>query len=121
MVGLNVKFYKFIIATIGLLLTIMVGTSIGLFLGFLILSLQKAVVYSSILILASMLVGGYLVNQDNMPVWIRWCQWTSPVKYAFEIFMLNDLYDNDVDFEPSNPSGYDTSSGEWITGREVLD
>ena len=73
---------RFFIHLAMVLLSTFLGSSLGLLIGAVVFSTQKAVVLSSILILGLMLLGGFYVDPDNFPVWISWLQWVSFLKYS---------------------------------------
>jgi len=37
-----------------------------------------------IFVMPSILFGGFFVNLNTVPGWLRWIQWTSPVRYGME-------------------------------------
>lgn len=37
------------------------------------------------------LVGGYLVNPNSIPVWLRWVRSLSPMSFAFEVLAANEM------------------------------
>ena len=39
--------------------------------------------------------GGYLVNLNNIYVWLRWIQYISPIRYCNEILLRNEFENND--------------------------
>jgi len=118
MAGLNPHADRFFIHLAMILLSTFLGSSLGLFIGAIVMNTQRAVVMSSILILGLMLLGGFYVNPDNFPVWISWLQWVSFLKYTYEALLINEFGDNSSEtWTPSNPSAYSTNP---ITGDEIL-
>merc|ERR1712070_837179 len=80
---------------------------------------KKALTMSVIVVLASILLGGFFINRENLPVWIAWARWISIIKYSYELTMLNEFQlSKGLHFTPSNPSSYDTNP---ITGDDILD
>lgn len=39
------------------------------------------------------LIGGYLVNPNSIPVWLRWVRDLSPLSFAFEVLAANEMAD----------------------------
>jgi len=65
------------------------GDSIGLMLGS-IAEDSKAVSNLTPLILNPLvLFSGFFKNLGNLPSWIGWIQYLSPIKYGFQAFLLN--------------------------------
>jgi ATP-binding cassette, subfamily G (WHITE), eye pigment precursor transporter len=51
------------------------------------------------------LFGGFMSNVSNLPVWIGWMQYLSPIRYAFEIMVRTqtaNLPDQETPFGPLN-------------------
>ena len=75
----------------------------------------------------SMLVAGFYVNVDSIPVWFRWLQYTTPVRYLYDALLVNEFKDTDEEFSaPSN--SFETELEQMgfpiddeISGNEVLD
>eukprot|EP00983_Pelagomonas_calceolata_P027863 874200-Pelagomonas_calceolata.AAC.2 len=51
----------------------------------------KAVLLMNLVLLLWVLLGGFLVNSDSMPKWISWLRYPTPLPYAFEACMSNEL------------------------------
>lgn len=45
----------------------------------------------NVMLLLWVLVGGFLVNPNSIPVWIRWIRYISPLSYAFEAMLSTQL------------------------------
>jgi hypothetical protein len=119
MVDLSNDGYTFIFYIVILWLFVLMGTGIGTFIGAAIVDVKKALTMSVIVVLASILLGGFFINRENLPVWIAWARWISIVKYSYELTMLNEFQlSKGLHFTPSNPSSYDTNP---ITGDDILD
>jgi ABC-type multidrug transport system permease subunit len=93
MIGLNpplIKFFKFLLV---LVLFNMVATSICFLIGTAFHMLSVANLFASLIILFSMLFGGFLLNKDHIPVILSWLQYISFFNYAFEALIVNELED----------------------------
>jgi ABC-type multidrug transport system permease subunit len=38
-----------------------------------------------------MLFSGYMININSIPVWLRWMQYISPLRYALEVGLTNEF------------------------------
>ena len=72
--------YRFFLFVVLIILTAQMGTSLGLVAGALVQNTQTAVVLSTIIILSTMLLGGFYVQ--NMRVWVRWARWVAFIRYC---------------------------------------
>lgn len=63
------------------LLTSLVGESIGMFIGTLTLEFDKAIAIATVTLLGILLLGGFYVRE--LPYWLEWLQYTSPLRYSF--------------------------------------
>jgi len=119
MVGLNYTFQNYIIFLGIIFLSTILGTSMGLALGATVIDTKKAVTFSAVAVLGSMLLGGFYIKPDNMPIWIRWAVWTSPFKYVYEALLICEFgVTNDHTWTNSNPSIYSVNP---IRGSDILD
>jgi ABC-type multidrug transport system permease subunit len=95
----------------------LLGSGIGLLIGATVLDVKKALTASIIIVLGSVLLGGFFIAQENLRVWIRWARWTSFMKYTYELMLLNEFDLGDQNYTPSTPS---TFSSNPITGNDIL-
>jgi ABC-type multidrug transport system permease subunit len=95
----------------------LMGSGFGLFIGATVLDVQKAITLSIIVVLSSVMLGGFFIRQENLRPWTRWARWISFMKYAFELLLLNEFDVGDQTFTPSSPSLYTVNP---ITGDDVL-
>lgn len=54
-------------------------------------SLEQALPFSALCILALMTYTGFVVPIHNMPVWFRWINYLDPIAFAFESLMINEF------------------------------
>jgi len=81
---------------------------------------KKALVIVSVLVLASMLLGGFYVNPDNLPSWLQWAQWLSFVRYSFGA-LATQVFNRDLEFQCSDQSEFSQcANGDTINGVDVL-
>eukprot|EP01090_Pellita_catalonica_P014018 TRINITY_DN3471_c0_g1_i1.p1 TRINITY_DN3471_c0_g1~~TRINITY_DN3471_c0_g1_i1.p1 ORF type:complete len:683 (+),score=93.82 TRINITY_DN3471_c0_g1_i1:3-2051(+) len=117
-VGLAVHPGSFFYAVGLVLLTTYLGSSIGVMVGALVGDLQRAMVYSGIVILTFMLLGGFYIPSSKIPVWIRWVAWVSPIKYSYEAFLTSQFEWSDDTFTNSETTAYDVNP---IDADAILD
>ena len=78
-------FYYYLIAY----LVTLNGSSLGLMLGSIILDQKSVSTATPNLLLPIILFSGFYKNSANLPVWIGWMQYLSPVKYVFAGWIEN--------------------------------
>lgn len=124
MVGLSEYFPNFIFYVVLVWLFTLMGGSIGLFISATVLDVKKALTLTVIVVLGSVLLGGFFISAENLPVWIAWARWISFMKYAYEAVLINEFdLSQGQTFIPSNPSSYDEITNpatQRITGSMVL-
>ena len=59
--------------------------SFGLLLGAMVMDIQGALVAASVLMLSSMLLGGFYVQ--TLPFWLSWAQYLSFTSYSFDAML----------------------------------
>ncbi len=65
------------------------GASIGLLIGSVILDPKSVSAVVPIIILPFILFSGYFKNREELPVWLGWIEYISPLKYGFIGFIEN--------------------------------
>ncbi|KAL6042921.1 Broad substrate specificity ATP-binding cassette transporter ABCG2 [Balamuthia mandrillaris] len=110
---------RFFFAWLLILLIVVTGTSLGLLITTVWVDVKEALVIASVSILGLMLLGGFYISPENMPVWIRWARWISFIKYYYEALTINDMDDGAIEFDPSPVSSYNTTQP--IPGSRVLE
>jgi ATP-binding cassette subfamily G (WHITE) protein 1 len=68
-----------------------VGQAMGTLLGCSFKSKEVAMQFLPLVILPVMIFGGLFVNLDSVPVWLRWMQYCSPVRWSFNAMMREEL------------------------------
>ena len=63
------------------------GASLGLMLGSMILDQKSVSAVTPIVLLPVILFSGFFKNIGNLPVWIGWIQYLSPIKYGFSAWI----------------------------------
>ena len=64
-----------------LLLLTLVGESVGMLIGTMTLSFDKAIAVTNLAVLGILLTGGFYVK--NLPTWLQWLKYTSPLMYGY--------------------------------------
>lgn len=59
------------------------GASLGLLIGSVILDPKSVSAVVPILLLPLILFSGFFKNRDDLPAWIGWAEYISPLKYGF--------------------------------------
>jgi hypothetical protein len=116
-VGLSPRADTFILYIIYLCLFALLGSGIGLLIGATVLDVKKALTASVIIVLGSVLLGGFFIAQANLRAWIRWARWTSFMKYTYELMLLNEFDLGNQNYTPSTPSTFNSNP---ITGNDIL-
>jgi ABC-type multidrug transport system permease subunit len=63
------------------------GNSLGLLIGSLVSDAKSISAALPMVILPFILFSGFFKNRDDLPVWIGWIEYLSPLKYGFIAFM----------------------------------
>lgn len=89
MIGLGNTAEQFFIFYLIFFLVSLAGNSLGLLLGAAISNVKVVSVMVPIVILPFALFSGFYKNREDLPVWIGWIQYISPMKYSFIAFIRN--------------------------------
>lgn len=65
------------------------GNSLGLLLGSMIADAKVVSLLVPVMILPFILFSGFFKNRDDLPVWLFWLEYISPMKYSFASFIRN--------------------------------
>ena len=82
------QFFLFYLITV---LINICGNSVGLLLGSVITDAKSVSTVSPIVVLPFVLFSGYFKNSGNIPPWIGWIQYISPLKYGFAAIAINEV------------------------------
>eukprot|EP00761_Pharyngomonas_kirbyi_P004435 gb/GECH01004440.1/.p1 GENE.gb/GECH01004440.1/~~gb/GECH01004440.1/.p1 ORF type:complete len:738 (+),score=196.21 gb/GECH01004440.1/:1-2214(+) len=117
MIGLNPGADRFFIALMNIVVTAWAANSLGFLLSTAFPSVQIANILAPLIIVLFMLFGGFYLNSENIPDYFIWIEYTSFIKYGFEIFVVNEF--DGLTFEcPSSSNGEPVRCVE--TGDEVI-
>ena len=89
MVGLSSTAPQFFIFYLVAFLVSLAGNSLGLLLGSLVHDAKSVSAITPLFLLPFILFSGFFKNRANLPVWIGWIEFISPIKYGFNAFSLN--------------------------------
>ncbi|KXS21830.1 P-loop containing nucleoside triphosphate hydrolase protein [Gonapodya prolifera JEL478] len=81
-------YFKFIVIMVVMAITCM---SMGMLIASIAPNAQVGSVIAPIFNLIFIVFGGNFANLDSIPVFIRWLQWISPVKYSYSALMINEF------------------------------
>ncbi|ELR21489.1 ABC transporter, ATPbinding domain containing protein [Acanthamoeba castellanii str. Neff] len=123
MVGLTEHAGAFFLYVLTICMLAVFSSVMGLLIGTTIPDMSKAMVLSVIILLVTILLGGFFISRRTLRDWIFWARWTSFMKYTYELALLNEYHIGHDTFTPSTVnSQYATDlTGGVITGEAVLD
>lgn len=93
MVGLRDDAGAYFILVVMSCLGSVVGFSIGVCFACMFSSLPIALAATPLILLPLMIFSGFFVNLEQIPIYFRWIQWLSPMKYGLEAVITNEYYD----------------------------
>jgi len=99
MVGLNPSLSAFLYFLLILVLVSMAASSMCVVISAFTPSLSFGNLLAILLLLFCMLFGGFLVNKQTMPWFVGWLKWLSFLNYSFEVVMVNELSDLDIQID----------------------
>lgn len=89
MIGLANTLHQFLLFYfIGFLISIC-GNSLGMFLGSIINDHKSVSAVTPLVVVPFILFSGFFKNGANLPAWVGWIQYISPIKYGFEANTIN--------------------------------
>jgi ATP-binding cassette, subfamily G (WHITE), eye pigment precursor transporter len=89
MIGLASTPEQFFLFYFVIFLVNLCGNSLGLLLGSLIADAKSLSAAIPLLLLPFILFSGFFKNSANLPDWIGWIQYISPIKYGFVAVAVN--------------------------------
>ena len=102
MVGLSSTAEQFFLMYLISFLMNLCGNSLGLLLGSVITDAKSVSAAIPIVLLPFILFAGLFKNTGNIPDWIGWIQYLSPVKYGFVASTLNEVKYSDSHIDRLN-------------------
>lgn len=94
MVGLKSNPASFFATLFSLLFNVLVAQGIGLAIGSVVMDLKSATTLASVIMLTSMLAGGFFVQR--VPVFIRWIKYVSVAFHTFHLFVTSQYTSMDT-------------------------
>lgn len=83
-IGLNDSNSKyFFILNAAMICTFFYGTSYGLMISVIIPKMEVAMALVPVLVIPFMVLGGFFVNTNNVPSYLKWIEYVSMFKYGF--------------------------------------
>jgi len=110
-VGFNPEVSKFFIFMLISVLVALAGNAIGLFVGCCFSDTKVATNIVPMIFLPWMIFTGVYINSQEIPAWLRWFQYTSPFRYAYEAYLWNQYTDFPLGTAQLDYYGY--SLGLW--------
>jgi len=118
--GINNNFLTYLQCYFVLLFHIMCASALGCALGAYHLDFKKSQIMVSVVVLGMMLLGGFYVNDNNLPSFISWAAYLSMIRHPF--LLLVRVASKDVEFDCAPESAYDICLIQsTIPGETVLE
>lgn len=89
MIGLGGTVGQFFTFYLIFFLVSFAGNSLGLLLGSMVNDAKIVTMLVPIMILPFVLFSGFYKNREDLPVWLFWLEYISPLKYSFISFLRN--------------------------------
>lgn len=93
MVGLEETAEQFFVFYFAVFLINFAGSSLGLFLGSVAKDAKLVVLLVPICVLPFVLFSGFFKNREDLPVWLGWLEYLSPIKYGYIVLIRNELHE----------------------------
>ncbi|CAE8632163.1 unnamed protein product [Polarella glacialis] len=90
-VGFQADAGKFGITLVVLILLALAGNAIGLFLACIFSDVAIALTIAPMVVLPLMMFCGFFLNPESTPVFLKWVEFISPMKYAFSALAMNEF------------------------------
>lgn len=120
MTGLNPLFSHFIAFLFSMALSVLSAEAFGLLFSAAFMDVKKATTSASVLFLGFMLLGGFYIKSSNIPIWIRWVQYISPVKYSYGLLLHIEFIGRHFSCASAD-SAFSFCPTHRISGQEALD
>lgn len=105
-VGLNnMKSSYFFVLNAAMICTFFFGTSYGLLISVIISKMELSMALVPVLVIPLMLLGGFFLNTNNIPSYLKWIEYLSMFKYGFQVAALNEFDSLNFDCIGCNPLG----------------
>ena len=95
-VGLRPDAWAFFIFLIITVLVSVSAVGIGFMVGSCAPNIDAANAMAPLIMVITILFGGFYINADQMPVWISWLENLSTIKWTFEAYSINEYTDLDL-------------------------
>ena len=89
MIGLESNAAVFFTFYLTLFLVVLAGSSLGLLIGSMFENTRIVTVVTPVVILPFILFSGLFKNRNELPVWLGWIEYLSPIKYSFTSMTRN--------------------------------
>mmetsp|Transcript_23228 Transcript_23228/g.36328 ORF Transcript_23228/g.36328 Transcript_23228/m.36328 type:complete len:194 (-) Transcript_23228:256-837(-) len=89
--GLQNDAGKFVIFFTTFTMNFNAGGGLGILVASLFSDVRIALVVAPPMILPLMIFSGFFINTESIPPYFDWIKYLSPIKYAFEAFVLNEF------------------------------
>jgi len=91
LVGFRVEFVPFLESLVTLCLTTITSAGMGLMLSAQFHNLREGLTALTVMMLTFMLLGGFYIRRDLLPVWLSWIQYISPLYLMYAGLQIGEL------------------------------
>eukprot|EP00005_Dracoamoeba_jomungandri_P007043 CAMPEP_0174274676 /NCGR_PEP_ID=MMETSP0439-20130205/58844_1 /TAXON_ID=0 /ORGANISM="Stereomyxa ramosa, Strain Chinc5" /LENGTH=696 /DNA_ID=CAMNT_0015366603 /DNA_START=54 /DNA_END=2144 /DNA_ORIENTATION=- len=119
MIGYQGEFVKYLIYVLCLIICTNIAVAIALCIGSLAPDPKLATVVVPFVILPLLLLGGFFLNLDSIPSWLRWAKWLTYYRFGYEIVILNEF--RGLTFTCSDSERAASGECPLADGAEVID
>lgn len=102
MIGFNASINRFLYFQLTSVLVTMTAGSICLAISSVVPSIGLGNLLAILILMFSMLFGGFFLSKSEMPLFVDWIKYTSFFNYGYEVLMVNELSGEDFSFNPKN-------------------
>jgi len=114
MVGLNPDPARFFMFAFLIILTSNTAYSMGYFISAVSPSVQVALALAPVVLIPFFLFGGFFINLDSIPIFLRWLQYVSFFKYGFAGVAITEWQDKTIGCDPGEQCIYSQGGGNQV-------
>lgn len=109
-VGLEPLAEKYFIFMLIIFVQTFTANGLGLMIGSAVPNATVGQIVAPLVIIIFFLFGGLLVNLENLPAFLRWIQWVSPITYCNKAFAQNEFNNLALSCQPGSSFCYSNGS-----------
>lgn len=125
-VGFQADAILYFWAMLILVLLALTGNAMGLFLACIFPDVAVALMAAPLFILPLMMFSGFFLNAESTPVYLKWMEYISPMKYSFAALALNEFQGLELHCTPEQFKKIEKPDGSFLlncpfkTGEDYL-